>query len=343
MENAVDGLTGDSAQARSAFNRLQEGSGRTDERDSLRQVSGEVNIRLADARRDLTAARRAVTRADAERTATSRSAPDSATSGSVPDDRNEAKTQSTERGTEQADAGDSSTDEPFPLWPVLGGIAAVAIVGGGGWLAYKKLKPKQPTRLVPHLGSTGTLPGQSVPRHEFDRLNQQVQTLAAEVRELREAARRDQERRLAAAMPAPAPTQPAPAAPTLAPTDAAASAFADWCRQGTPMMSRVDFFAGMLGTRVPGASARAVYRDLNSQAEPIRFDDRGGASPAEFWLVSVGGEALLFPQPLNAGQFRELTRVFEGTAAPKTLGQVVPARVRDEGGTFALAAPGRVS
>ena len=186
------------------------------------------------------------------------------------------------------------------------------------------------------------LPGQTVPRHEFDRLAQQVQTLATDLSALRDWAKTDYERRQTAAAPAPVPAAPAPAAPALAPADAAAAAFADWCRQGTPMMSRVDFFAGMLGTRVPGASAQAVYRDAYSQSEPVRFDARGGASPAEFWLVTAGGEMLLFPQPLNAGQFRDLTRVFEGTAAPKTVAHIVPARVRDEGGAFALTAPGRV-
>ena len=240
-----------------------------------------------------------------------------------------------------AAAAPTDGDEQFPL--VLGGIAALGVLGGAAWWFFQKRKTKPSSRLVPRPDGDGLLPGQTVPRHEFDSLARQVQTLGTELRDLREWTRADYERRQAPAAPAAAPPAPAPAASALAPADAAASAFADWCRQGTPMMSRVDFFAGMLATRVPGASARAVYRDLNSQAEPVRFDDRGGASPAEFWLVSVGGETLLFPQPLTAGQFRELTRVFDGTAAPRTLGRVVPARVRDEGGAVTLAAPGRVS
>jgi hypothetical protein len=189
------------------------------------------------------------------------------------------------------------------------------------------------------------LPGHTVSRAEFDRLAEQVQRLSAQHTSLSDWVRQDYEQRQTRVVPAPAPVAaaPVPVAPALGPADAAAAAFMDWCRRATPMMHRVEFFERDLAERLPGATARAVLRDLNSQAEPVRFDSRGGASPAEFWLVMAGGETLLFPQPLNAMQFRDLTRVFEGSAAPAALASVAPARVRDDGGSFSLAMPGRVS
>ncbi len=174
-------------------------------------------------------------------------------------------------------------------------------------------------------------------------LERQVQALRHELDEARAWISEEHRSRQAAAAAPPAPAVMPQPSPAVSPADAAASAFTDWCRRATPMMSKVDFFSNALATSVPGARIQTVYRDLNSQAEPIRFDTRGGASPAEFWLVSVGSDALLFPQPLTGTQFRDLTRVFEGAATPQTLGQIAPARVRDEGGSFVLVHPGRIS
>ena len=224
-----------------------------------------------------------------------------------------------------------------------------ALVAGLGWWALNQRRrvvvpvtSRAAFEAQQRLGAERALLAQTVSRADFERLSAHVQKLDAEHRALNDWVRADFQGRQTAAAVAAVPAA-VPAAPALAPVEAAAQAFADWCRQGTPMMSRVEFFSADLGGRVPGATARAVYRDLNSQAEPVRFDAAGGASPAEFWLVTAGGEALVFPQPLNAHQFRDLTRIFDGTAAPASLGSVAPARVRDEGATFALVTPGRVS
>ena len=221
----------------------------------------------------------------------------------------------------------------------------LALAGAVAWWFLQRRAPRHTHAPRAMAGSNvgALLPGQTVSRAEFDRLAEQVQRLAAQHTSLSDWARQDFERRQTPAAPAPVAAVPAPAAPVLAPAEAAAAAFTDWCRRATPMMHRVEFFDRDLAERLPGATARAVLRDLNSQAEPVRFDGRGGASPAEFWLVAAGGESLLFPQPLNAMQFRDLTRVFEGSAAPAALVSVAPARVRDDGGSFSLVAPGRVA
>ena len=255
--------------------------------------------------------------------------------------------------------GDGDSDSGTG-WPVLAaGLAAALALGGGGayWYLQRRDAPAVRTSVrtsssrLPMTGAERTAQDIASGTATFYATSAQVDALARQVDgqrreldDLRKWITDDHNRREAQRTPAvPAPVQQAPSAPTLSPADAAAAAFADWCRRATPMMSKVDFFANALAERLPGTSVRAVYRDLNSQAEPVRFDGSGGASPAEFWLVSVGGEALVFPQPLNAHQFRDLTRIFEGTATPASLQSVVPARVRDEGAAFALVAPGRVS
>ena len=263
-------------------------------------------------------------------------------------------------------AGDDPTNgagglaETLTSLPVLGlGVALLALAGAGGWWLMQRrgAQHRDSLRFSPSASRpplTGAQQGQRLEAagarplyastEQVDALERQVQAQQQEIAAIK-AWVTDQHARTEAARTAAATPTPIPSAPPAAqsPADAAASTFADWCRRATPMMSKVDFFANALAERVPGARVQAVYRDLNSQAEPVRFDAAGGASPAEFWLVAVGGEALVFPQPLNAHQFRDLTRIFDGTATPATLGSVVPARVRDEGAAFALVAPGRVS
>lgn len=266
-------------------------------------------------------------------------------------------------------AGRSSVDDPAAAdadpetgvsWLVLvAGIAALLGLGGGAyWYTQRRDAPAVRTSVrtsssrLPMTGAERTAQDIASGTATFYATSAQVDTLSRQVEQQRreldemrtwitnEYNQREAQRAMAAA---PAPIMQAPAPPVLSPADDAAVAFADWCRRATPMMSKVDFFANALAERLPGTSVRAVYRDLNSQAEPVRFDGSGGASPAEFWLVTVGGEALVFPQPLNAHQFRDLTRIFDGTATPASLASVVPARVRDEGAAFALVTPGRVS
>lgn len=246
-----------------------------------------------------------------------------------------------------------------PMSPLVLGIFATLgtiLVGVGVWVMVQRKRQQVPAGLasmvargpsrLPLTGAAITAAEGSpfVQRGPFDALEREVRTLRRELDEARAWISEEHRSRQAAAAAPPASTavraQPAPAA---SPADAVAATFAEWCRRATPMMGKVDFFGNALASAVPDAHVQTVYRDLNSQAEPIRFDSRGGASPAEFWLVTVGSDALLFPQPLTGTQFRDLTRVFEGQAMPQALGQIAPARVRDEGAAFVLVQPGRVS
>ncbi len=348
MEAAVDRGVRDSTRARNDANRATS-TGSQEERQEARRKVAEVNLLLADARDSLGRAMALV-----------------AASVGGDADRDAGDTTEVVRGTAEAipetsgTAGDDGEGPWYTTWPVIAlGVALLALAGAAAWWFTQRRGGRRSTAFAPQAsrqasrGSDVTAQGLAqglaspfVPQAQFDDLKRQVQTLQKNLDELRAWATDDFNRKEAARAAAAAPVPvavPAAVPVALSPADAVAAAFADWCRRATPMMSRVDFFASDLAARVPGASARAVYRDLNSQAEPVRFDAAGGASPAEFWLVTAGSEALVFPQPLNAHQFRDLTRIFDGTATPATLGSIAPARVRDEGAAFALTAPGRVS
>ena len=173
-----------------------------------------------------------------------------------------------------------------------------------------------------------------------DALEERIRVLESQVSTLVQSAAR--------ATPAPAPTAAAPPpvappAPSRSPVDAVAVTFADWCRSRGGLVNRRELFAAELSGAVPGASVEAVFRDLDTPARPVRFDGKGGLSPAEYWLVRLGGDRLLLPQPQGPGQFRDLAPVFEGHATPASLGSVAPAHVREEGGVFVLTQPGRVA
>ncbi|HEX9952048.1 MAG TPA: hypothetical protein VGB53_09790, partial [Rubricoccaceae bacterium] len=138
------------------------------------------------------------------------------------------------------------------------------------------------------------------------------------------------------------PVPPVPAEPTVAET-AVADVFRAWCRAARPVVGRVEFFAEHVRQTVEGASVSAVYRDANSQAQPVTFRARGGSSPVEYWLVSHAGRHALLPQPLGAQQFRELSPCMDGTATPAALHEIEPAEVRPVGEQFELVRPGRVA
>lgn len=355
MERAVESLRTDSVTARRAYNRLLEGEGQGAARDAADATVREVNVRLRDARQDLATARRRV--AD-------RPAPDDEpASGEARDEG----ARGAARPAAEADREvpvlevDPPAEPPVPLWKspfVLAGLAAALALGAlaAWWFTRGPGAARRRGVFVPQASRPPMTAEEQMARNhaqgvqspfvataQFAMLERQVHDQKREIDDLRgRLGTFYQEYQAAKAPPAPAAPVAAPA-PALGPAEAAAAAFADWCRLSGPMMSRVGFFENDLRARLPGASAQAVYRDLNSQAEPVRFDGRGGASPAEFWLVTAGSEALLFPQPLNAHQFRDLTRVFDGSAAPGALQAVGPARVRDEGGAYVLTQPGRVS
>ncbi|HEX8298243.1 MAG TPA: hypothetical protein VF594_03710 [Rubricoccaceae bacterium] len=124
---------------------------------------------------------------------------------------------------------------------------------------------------------------------------------------------------------------------------AVAAVFQAWCLAARPVVGRVEFFADHVRQAIPGASVSAVFRDANSQAQPVMFRAQGGASPVEYWLVSHAGQHALLPQPLAAQQFRELAPCMDGTATPAALREVEPAEVRPVGDQFELVRPGRVA
>ncbi len=138
------------------------------------------------------------------------------------------------------------------------------------------------------------------------------------------------------------PPSAALAAEASTPAARLAETFRAWCGEATPVMGKVEFFAGRARTALPGASVTAVYRDANSQATPVALSTQGAASPVEHWLVALDGRHWLLPQPMAAAQFRELAPCFEGTATPATLATVVPAEVRVVGDRYEVPAPGHV-
>ena len=124
---------------------------------------------------------------------------------------------------------------------------------------------------------------------------------------------------------------------------ALAEAFRAWCGAATPVMGKVEFFAGHIRAALPGATVVAVYRDVQSQAVPVRLERTSGNIPVEHWLVVLDGRRWLLPQPMAAAQFRELAPCFDGTATPATLAAIVPAEVRVVGDRYEVPTPGRVA
>lgn len=237
------------------------------------------------------------------------------------------------------------------VWAILGVILVTAAVVAL-WIRSRPVRAIEPVRrtLVVPTGAERTARDQAAGVAAPFATTQQIDTLRKIAQQNQEQIARLEQRldrfeQQQARLAAPAPVAPVAAAPAIVPSpvDAAAQAFVAWCRQGTPLMNRVDFFEKHLRTAQPEASARAVFRDSYAQAATVRFDAQGGAAPAEFWLVTVGPDTVVFPQPLGAQQFRDLAPVFDGTATPQTVQAVTPARVRDEGGAVVLSAPGRVS
>ena len=144
----------------------------------------------------------------------------------------------------------------------------------------------------------------------------------------------------------PAPAGPSPPEMAAAPVPAEtvlADVFRAWCRAARPVVGRVEFFTEHVRQAIPGAFVSAVYRDANSQAQPVTFRARGGSSPVEYWLVSHAGRHALLPQPLGAQQFRELAPCMDGAATPAALREVEPAEVRPVGDQFELVRAGRVA
>ena len=348
MAQNVEALTERLGDARGVLDSIASGP----DRDSARVAVRELEARLEAARDDLAEADDRRAAADEPETTAPRDEAGDRSSA----EENDTTTEPPDT-TEALDVPDDVGGVWYTNPLIYASLAALLALGGGAyWYAQRRDASAVRTsvrtsssRLPPkghEITEQGIASGTSpfVTPAQFDALTRKVEQQRRELEDLRKWITDDHARREALRATATlAPVVQAPASVALSPADAAAEAFADWCRRATPMMSKVDFFANALAERVPGTAVRAVYRDSYSQAEPVRFDGSGGASPAEFWLVTVGGEALVFPQPLNAHQFRDLTRIFEGTATPASLQSVVPARVRDEGAAFALVAPGRVS
>jgi hypothetical protein len=235
----------------------------------------------------------------------------------------------------------------LPWWMLLGGALVLGAVGGGA-VALLVNRARNPP-----LDTRDRAPAQGPPVPPIaarDETAESVERLERRVAQLEQAseALRVEVQGLRAAPPRPAPPRPAPP-PAPVRTDVpvserVAEAFVSWCRRGGPMVSRLDRFRAALEPAVPEATVQQVFRDLNAQAEPTRFDAAGGASPAEYWVVAVGEERLLLPHPQSPGQFRDLAGVFAGPGVPpSSVAQIDPARVREEGAAFVLTAEGRLA
>lgn len=134
-----------------------------------------------------------------------------------------------------------------------------------------------------------------------------------------------------------APASQAPASQALA------EAFRAWCTSGSAVVSKATFFGNALKQALPGATVAVVYRDGQTQSVPVVLRAAQGVLPAEYWAVAHGSRHWLLPQPLSAGQFRELDPCFDGNATPETLRDVRPAEVRTVGSAYEIVQTGRVS
>jgi hypothetical protein len=121
----------------------------------------------------------------------------------------------------------------------------------------------------------------------------------------------------------------------------AAAVFVEWCRSAGGGVSRIKDFSERLGSRVSGAEVRVLTRDRDANA--IVFVEHGAGDPLEYWMVIAGGTSMLLPRPLNRERFKELHPVYEGKADPQSLRSIEPALIRQEGASWVLEVPGRVS
>jgi hypothetical protein len=123
--------------------------------------------------------------------------------------------------------------------------------------------------------------------------------------------------------------------------DEIGSAFVEWCRLARGNVHRIADFSEALGNRLNGADVRVLSRDRDTNE--ITFVSDGAGDPVEYWMVTVGGASMLLPRPLNQESFKELHPVYEGKVDPQSLRSIEPALIRQDGASWVLQAPGRVS
>lgn len=125
-----------------------------------------------------------------------------------------------------------------------------------------------------------------------------------------------------------------------------AQAFADWCQQGGTLVSRVTNFGTALKSILPGANVVTMSRDMDSPARPIELKTDNVVSPAEYWVVSLGMQHWLLPQPQGSTHFRELSPCFESQRTninPSSLQQIKPGRLQSTGAGMQLVEVGVVA
>lgn len=130
-----------------------------------------------------------------------------------------------------------------------------------------------------------------------------------------------------------------PVDPSAALAAHVASEYVAWCNRAAPLVGRYYMFERALRRTVPDAAVRPVYRVPGDGAAEFRTAAEG----AEHWLLQFGDDRFLFPQPASADGFRELAPVFEGAAAPRTVGSVSPARLGADGDRLVVSVGGSVS
>jgi hypothetical protein len=128
--------------------------------------------------------------------------------------------------------------------------------------------------------------------------------------------------------------------------EAVAIKFHRWCQRGMelgwPTISRHAIFQEFLQRYLaPAITVKAIYLDANAVRK--EFGRSGQVTNAvEYWLVCYGGKEWLFPQPLNATQFRNTTCFEGGSVTPASLQSIVPALVQDTGSVMVLEAKGKL-
>jgi hypothetical protein len=120
-----------------------------------------------------------------------------------------------------------------------------------------------------------------------------------------------------------------------------AAVFLWWCQNAGGNVNRVKGFTEMVRSQLPDAEVQVLARDRDNNA--VTFVSDGAGDPIEYWLVTVKGENMLFPRPLNQKSFKQLYPVYEGDAGPHSLRSIEPAFVRHDGARWVLDSPGRVS
>jgi hypothetical protein len=186
-----------------------------------------------------------------------------------------------------------------------------------------------------HITDTATATGKDVlliPAKVVEQLGPSLESF------LEQALKRKEEQHI---QPPVVPVRQKGPSPQRSVADEVGGAFVEWCHTAGGNVHRITDFSETLRSRVMGAGVRVLTRDRDDNGITFVFDNAG--DPVEYWMVTIGAETMLLPRPLNQESFKELHPVYEGSADPRSLRSIEPAFVRQDGASWVLQSPGRVS